>query len=472
MTTGEQAFDVVVLGGGAVGENAAQYAIEGTDLTAVIVERELVGGECSYYACVPSKVLLRPVEVAAISRSGLGTVPTHVDVPAALRRRDRWVSGYDDSSQVEWAGTEGIEVVRGHGRLVDERLVEVEYHGDTTRIRARHAIILATGSEPDVPQLYADAHPWGSRDATGVVEVPGRLVIVGGGVVACEAATWMQGLGSAVTMLVRGGALLEREERLASQAVLEGLRDAGCDVRLSTSVAGVERERAGDTGLGRLHGGPVALHTSSGEVRADELLVATGRRPRLDHLGLASVGLTPGDVLDGQRNPSWLHVLGDASGDAALTHWGKYRARVVGARIAARATGGEPPWEADGVPVPQVIYTDPEVATVGMTERAAGEAGHEVVVAEVSADAVSGTSLLREQPRGGARLVVAAHSGRLLGATFVGPGSAELLHSATVAIVGSVPVHALRHAVPSFPTASELWLRLLESLPREYRSPR
>lgn len=329
MAAKEQVYDVVVLGGGPVGENVAQYAIEGTELSAVIVERELLGGECSYYACVPSKVLLRPVEVAATAASGVGVTPVEVDVRAALKRRDEWVSGYDDDAQVDWALSERIDVVRGHGRLVDERTVEVSREGALERLRARHAVVLATGSQANVPDLYAAARPWGSRDATGVVEVPDRLAIVGGGVVACEAATWMAGLGSAVTMLVRGETLLAGQEELASTTVLQALRDRGCDVRLGTEAVDVDRPDAADTGLGRIHGGPVTLTTSDGQVVADEVLVVTGRRPRLDDVSLEAVGLTPEDVLEDGAVPSWLHVLGDASGDVPLTHWGKYRGEPV-----------------------------------------------------------------------------------------------------------------------------------------------
>jgi dihydrolipoamide dehydrogenase len=471
-TEDTRTYDVVVIGAGAVGENVAQYATEGTDLTAVLVEHELVGGECSYYACVPSKALLRPVEVTATAASVSGVRPGPLDVDAVLARRDEWVSGYDDAGQVSWAESEGIDVVRGRGRLVAERTVRVQGDTGIVTIHARHAVVIATGSVPTVPDLYAAALPWGSRDATGVRDVPERLVVVGGGVVACEAATWMAGLGSNVTMLVRGDRLLAQQEELASTSVLEGLTAAGCEVRLGATVTTCTRPDAENTGLGRIHGGPVTLTLSDGsEVAADELLVATGRRPNLADVGLADVGLSPDHVLDGGPLPPWLHVVGDAGGEAPTTHWGKYRARVLGARIAAQATSATAPTEQDHVPVPQVVFTDPQVASVGQTERAARGAGLDVVVSEVAADAVTGMTLLRDAPVGGARLVVDASTGLLLGATFVGPAVAELLHAATVAIVGRVPVHVLRHAVPSYPTASELWLRLLEELPRRFREP-
>lgn len=463
-------YDVVVIGGGPVGENAAQYAVEGTDMTAAIIEHELLGGECSYWACMPSKALLRPVAVAAVTADLPGVSTAHVAPKALLERRDDWVSHYDDAGQVSWAEGAGLAVVRGSGRLAGERTVRVASpSGDDVLVTARQAVVIATGSEPVVPEMYADALPWGSRDATGVVDVPDRLVIVGGGVVACEAAIWMSALGSSVTLLARSG-LLGRSEPFAGEAVLEGLRQRGVTVHIGCEVTGVRREDAAATGIGRIHGGAVTVSTSRGDVEADELLLAVGRSPRLDSLGLESVGLSPSDVTAG-RLPAWLHAVGDASGGAPLTHWGKHQARVVGARIAARAAG-EVAWEPDReAPVPQVVFSDPEVASVGLTEAEAREAGHAVVVSRVPTSAASGTGLLRDHVAGHSQLVVDAQSRLLLGATFVGPEVAELVHAATVAIVGDVPVHVLRHAVASYPTASELWLRMLEELPREFRTP-
>lgn len=458
-------YDVIVIGAGPVGENVAQYTTEDTDLTAALVEGELVGGECSYWACIPSKALLRPVSVADTTHHLPGVAGTTVDREALLARRDAWVSYYDDAGQAEWAQGAGLPVVRGHGRLVGEREVEVDDEGRTRRLVARCAVVIATGSEPVVPAPFADVHPWGSRDATGVVEVPHRLVVVGGGVVACEAATWMAALGSRVTMLVRGDRLLDGQEPFVGDVIAEALRAKGVDVRLSTSATGCHRPDARDTGYGRIHGGPVTVETDGGAVEGDEVLVATGRRPRLGDLGLDSVGLTSEDVLEG-RLPDWLHAIGDAGGEAPLTHWGKYRARVVGAQIAAGAGESPAPPEA---PVPQVVFTDPQVSAVGLTEAAARDAGHDVVTATVPVADIGGTALLRDDPSGRALLVVDRGTGLVLGTTFVGPEVGELLHAATVAITGEVPVHVLRHAVPSFPTASEVWLRLLEQLPRELR---
>lgn len=484
---GAEEVDVVVLGAGPVGENVAQCATGDSGLTCALVEAELVGGECSYYACMPSKALLRPLDVATTAEQLGGLRRPEVDVAGVLARRDYWVSGYDDSGQVAWAESAGLQVIRGHGRIVAERLVEV---GDT-RLRARHAVVIATGSVPVIPPIYAGVAPWTSRDATGVVEIPERLVVIGGGVVACEAATWMAGLGSAVTLIVRGR-LLAGQEPFVGEAVLAGLRRLGVTVHLETDVVACRREAPRETGLGRIHGGPVTLELSarkrpggsspegsadgSGhdaveepdrEVVADEILVAVGRRPRLADVGLDTVGLDADDVLVG-RLPDWLWAVGDASGEAALTHWGKYRARVVGEQIASRALG-RPAAESVDAPVPQVVFTDPQVAAVGLTEAAARRAGHDVVVAQVPFASAAGSALLRDEVPGTAQLVVDRSSGAVLGATFVGPDAGELLHAATIAILTAAPVRLLRHAVPSYPTVSELWLRLLESLPRDLR---
>jgi len=484
--------DVVVIGGGPVGENLAQYAIEGTDLTAVIVERELMGGECSYYACMPSKALLRPIDVAHTAAHLDGLTTPRIEPEGLLARRDAWVSGYDDAGQVSWAEGAGIRVVRGHAVLTGARELRVgpgegpAAGADAVIVRARRRVVIATGSVPRIPEAFTGLEPWTSRDATGVVEVPASLAIVGGGVVAVEAATWMTALGSEVTLIVRGEGLLGAEEPFAGVHVREALEAAGVTVLTGTTVTEARRERAEATGLGRVHGGEVTLELSGGDaggeartLTAAEVLVATGRRPRLEDLGLDALGLTPEDVTSGGL-PSWLAAVGDASGEAPLTHWGKYRARVLGAAIRAEAlreqdqTDGAD--EADGtepvpeeVPVPQVVFTDPQVARVGLTERAAREAGHEVVTAQVPFTGAAGTALLRDDAAGTAQIVVDAATRTLLGATLVGPEAGELIHAATVAIVGRVPVAVLRHAVPSYPAASEIWLRLLEELPREYR---
>jgi dihydrolipoamide dehydrogenase len=414
---------------------------------------------------MPSKALLRPLEIAATAAHIGGLSAPALDTRALLARRDEWVSSYDDSGQVDWADSAGLAVLRGSGRLAGERRVELTTPGGIRTIEARHAVVIATGSEPTVPDVYEGCLPWGSRDATGVDEVPGRLVIVGGGVVSCEAATWMTALGSSVTLLVRGDRLLNRVEPFASEIVLKALRDMGVDVRLGVAVTACHRDDPQETGLGRVHGGPVVVSTTTGDITADEILIAAGRTPRLDDLGLDTVGLTTHQALAGDV-PSWLVLVGDSSGEAPLTHWGKYRARVLGEQIAATATGRTAPFVPDDVPVPQVIFTDPQVASVGLTEVEARAAKLDVEVTHVPWSAASGAALLRDDVEGGARLIVDRAKRVVVGATFVGPEAGELLHSATIAITGRVPVEVLRHAVPSY-----LWLRLIEQLPVELLQP-
>ncbi|APE37254.1 pyridine nucleotide-disulfide oxidoreductase [Nocardia mangyaensis] len=470
-------YDVIVLGAGPAGENAAAYAIAGSDRTAALVERELFGGECSYWACIPSKALLRPGAVLDLGESMPGVTVSGPQVADVLARRDAFVHDHDDSSQVEWAKSARIDPIRGAGRLAGERLVEVDT-GDGVRVlRARHAVVLATGTTAAIPNIpgVREALPWTSRDATALTVVPRRVAIVGGGVVACETATWLAELGAEeVTLLVRGDRLLPRVEPFAAGLVLRGLRDTGVvTVRLRTEPHLVSRRDPADTGVGRIHGGPVTVVFDGGELEVDELVVATGRAPSTEHLGLDTVGLPAGyvevdDQLTVRAVPGeWLYAVGDVNHRAALTHMGKYQARVCGDVIAARAEGKPldlPRYtaSADHQQVPQVVYTAPELAAVGLTEQQARDAGHAVDTVELDIE-VAGSSLSRDDFHGRAKLVVDTAADRLLGATFVGPDMGEQLHAATIAVVGRVPLETLWNAVPAFPTVSEFWLRLLEA---------
>ncbi|GAA1894527.1 dihydrolipoyl dehydrogenase family protein [Lapillicoccus jejuensis] len=482
-------WDVVVLGGGPAGENAADYAVRGTDRTAVIVESELVGGECSYWACMPSKALLRSVQVAEVARGLPGLAgrlsKRGLDVGAVLGRRDTFTSHLDDSGQVRWANGAGIDVLRGTARLAGPRTVEVtDAEGSTRTVTAREAVVLATGTRatvPDVPGL-AEALPWTSRDVTNLHQVPKRVVVLGGGVVACEAATWLLGLGvEELTLVERGDHLLGRAEPFAGELVREALEARGARVLLGREVTRVTRESPRDKGIGHIAGGPVTVHLGRrGSVTADEVVVATGRTPNTADLGLEAVGLA--DAVAGNRGyvpvddrlqvqgvtGQWLYAVGDVNGRALLTHMGKYQGRIAGAVIAARARGERAVGReyrdvASARAVPSVTFTSPEVASVGLTEAAARDAGVDVETVEYDLAAVAGASLLRDDYTGRAKLVVDRATDLLVGATFVGEGSAELLHSATVAIVGKVTLADLWHAVPSYPTVSEVWLRLLET---------
>ncbi|ORI28282.1 NAD(P)/FAD-dependent oxidoreductase [Rhodococcus sp. 1168] len=467
-------FDVIVIGGGPVGENAASYAIAGSDRTAVIVEHELVGGECSYWACMPSKALLRSGEVFDSARKMPGVEKLigdrSLDVEAVLARRETFTHSLDDSSQVEWAESAGISIVRGSGRLTGTKTVDV---GGRT-LTARHAVVIATGTTASVPNTpgLRDALPWISRDATNMHEVPSRVAIIGGGVVACESATWLLSFGAEVTMIVRGSALLASGEPFASDLVADALRARGAEIRFDAEVTSVSRPDARDTGVGKIHGGPVELTVGGEKITADEVLVAAGRRPASGDLGLSTVGMADDKYVDADDQLSvagteWLYAAGDINGRAPLTHMGKYQARIAGDVIAARAEGKPLHGKrfaatADHGQVPQVVFTALEVASVGQTEKQAREAGIDVEILGVDI-AVAGSSLQQDDYSGHAQLVVDKAADVIVGATFVGPGVAELVHAATVAVVGKVTLEDLWHAVPSYPTVSEVWLRLLES---------
>ncbi|MFE0512847.1 dihydrolipoyl dehydrogenase family protein [Streptomyces sp. NPDC058964] len=466
------AYDVVVLGAGPVGENVADRT-RAAGLTTAVVESELVGGECSYWACMPSKALLRPVIARADARRlpGLSqAVQGPLDTAAVLARRNDYTSHWQDDGQVRWLEGIGADLYRGHGRLAGPRTVTVTGpDGELTTLTAHHAVAVCTGTGAQLPGLpgLAGVKPWTSREATSARTVPGRLIVVGGGVVATEMATAWQALGSQVTLLVRGKGLLSRMEPFAGELVAEALTEAGADVRTATSVASVTRE----------NGTVVAVTDAGDRIEADEVLFATGRVPRTDDIGLDTVGLEPGSWLpvdDSLRviGSDWLYAVGDVNHRALLTHQGKYQARIAGAAIAARACGDpllDPaPWDAhtataDHDAVPQVVFTDPEAAAVGLSLAEAEQAGHRVRAVDVEFSSVAGAGLYADGYRGRARMVVDLDAETLRGVTFVGPGVGELIHSASVAIAGQVPVGRLWHAVPSYPTVSEVWLRLLEA---------
>ncbi|MGW6712224.1 dihydrolipoyl dehydrogenase family protein [Streptomyces globisporus] len=467
-------YDVVVIGAGPVGENVADRA-RAAGLTTAVVESELVGGECSYWACMPSKALLRPVVARADARRVPGlsaAVQGPLDVGAVLAHRDEETSHWKDDGQVAWLESVGADVVRGTGRLTGPREVTVTApDGTEHRLTARHAVAVCTGTRAVVPALpgIEEARPWTSREATSAKEAPARLVIVGGGVVGVEMATVWQALGSEVTLLIRGGGLLPKMEPFAGELIADALTEAGATIRTGVSVTAVHRP-APD--------GPVTVELDAGDrIEADEILFATGRAPRTDGLGLETVGLEPGSWLTVDdsclvEGTDWLYAVGDVNHRALLTHQGKYQARIAGAAIAARA-GGTPldtaPWgphaaTADHAAVPQVVFTDPEAASVGLTLAEAERAGHRVRAVDYDLASVAGSGLYADGYRGRARMIVDLDREILLGVTFVGPGIGELLHSATVAVAGEVPIARLWHAVPAYPTISEVWLRLLETL--------
>ncbi len=467
-------YDVVVLGAGPVGENVAER-VRAAGLSAAVVESELVGGECSYWACMPSKALLRPVIARAEARRVPGLsryVQGPLDMPAVFAHRDEYTSHWNDDGQVAWLDGIGAVLYRGQGRLDGKKRVTVTDSGGAVQVlTARHAVAVCTGTTAIVPDLpgLADAKPWTSRQATSSPKVPDRLVVVGGGVVGVEMATAYCGFGSAVTLLVRGDGLLPRMEPFVGERITDSLKEAGASVRMGVSVASVERD--GGTG-------PVAAVLDNGErIEADEILFATGRAPHTQDIGLDTVGLKAGSWLTVDDSclvtgSDWLYAVGDVNHRALLTHQGKYQARIAGAAIGARAQRvplletdrwGAHTATADHAAVPQVVFTDPEAASVGLTLKEAEAAGHRVRAVDYAIENVAGASLYAEGYQGHARMIVDLDSEILRGVTFVGPGVGELLHSATVAVAGEVPINRLWHAVPSYPTISEVWLRLLET---------
>jgi pyruvate/2-oxoglutarate dehydrogenase complex dihydrolipoamide dehydrogenase (E3) component len=456
-----QEYDVVVIGAGPTGENVADRAVK-KGLTAAIAESELVGGECSYWACMPSKALLRPVAAVDDARHLEGVGGAALEPAGVLDRRDGFASHWKDDGQVQWLTGAHIELFRGQGRITGPRTVSV----NGTELRARQAVAVATGTDalvPPVPGL-PEAKPWTSREATSAKAVPRRLAVIGGGVVGCELAIAWQALGAQVTLIARGRLLASTEE-FAGQLVTDGLRQAGVDVRLNVSASAVHRPSPGGT---------ITLEVDDGTtVEADEVLAATGRTPRTGDIGLETIGLEPGswlDDVDGTLRVNgvdggWLYAAGDVNHIALLTHMGKYQARICGDSSAARAAGREPAvtaW-ADQKAVPQVIFTQPEVAAVGLTAAQAEAAGRNFRVVDYNLGNVAGSKLFADGFTGQARMVVDEDRHTMIGATLAGPGVGELIHAATVAVAGQVPLDQLWHAVPSYPTMSEVWLRLLEA---------
>ncbi|MBV9717682.1 MAG: NAD(P)/FAD-dependent oxidoreductase [Solirubrobacterales bacterium] len=446
--SGSDRFDAIVLGAGPGGEVVtSRLAAQG--LRTALVERELIGGECSYWACIPSKTLLRPGEVRSEAERGFGTATPELGWSEVAKYRDYMIRGLDDSSEVKSYEESGVSVFKGEGALAGPGAVRVgERRLETERV------IVATGSDPVIPPIdgLARAGYWTNREATTFSEPPESVIILGGGPVGIELAQLMHRFGAEVHLIEAAERLLAREDERVGELVLEALRDEGIDVRLGAEASSVS---AGD--------GRRTVHAAGEPVSARELVVAVGRRPRTEALGLDTVGIEPGphgiEVDERCRAGERIWAIGDVTGVMAFTHVAKYQGRLVCWDIAGESV------RADYGAVPRVVFSDPEVAVVGMSEAQAREAGVELARQHiVLGEAIARPYTYERDPRGEMQLLADRRRSVLVGAWGVGPLASEWIHFAALAIKAQIPVAVLKDTVPQFPTYAEAYQYALEAL--------
>ena len=442
-------YDAVVIGGGPAGEVAVSR-LSAQGLKVALVERELVGGECAYWACIPSKVLLRPPEARGEAQRAAGVATPSIDWPQVAAYRDYMIRNLDDAAQVQAYRDDGVDVFKGEGRIDGPGRVTVS--GQTL---ATERIIVATGSDARIPPVdgLPQAGYWTNREATTLADVPESIVILGGGPVGVELGQFMRRFGTRVTLVQHGERLLTREDPVVGELIAGRLREEGIDLRLGVRATRVQRSN-----------GERIVQLDDGEqVCGRELLVATGRAPRVHDIGLESIGITPdptGLAVDERcRAAEGVWAIGDVTGVMAFTHVGMYQGRITAADIAGEAV------RADYRAIPRVVFTDPEIAAVGLTEQQARDQDIRVATAQVAlADAIARPWTYEQEPSGELGLICDRERQVLIGAWAVAPLAGDWIHYAALAIKTRTPLSVLRDSVAQFPTFTEAYLKAVECL--------